>query len=366
MKHPEQEQLRLERKLKTLGEMLISLEAYQVLAADGLSKQAAVVVSQDVLRIAKHIGSTDTIALENYSRLDNAMSQAISLEDNLAMGSRIAAAIIKFKEWLMQVFKLVKEQVGALLTSFNKLRAKIEELRGHVKSIPNSDTEVHIPAKLAQRVAIQGDMNEGHFPELRQLASFGAVAYPEAINDFYLELAAIVKAFDPTQDAAGLIEAIEKSLTPLNFTNVDTKTYPGNVMIVHDDTGYNYSIAEVEARIVEEDVVVKIPNGNDLNRRLHEITKVIDIAEKLEAVSSTIETSVNKVIEATDELEKKAKGLDEIQQKNTSAMISTVLATTSKVKAGQAGIIRYLGRVLDAHLAIIEHEVKTATNSQRA
>jgi hypothetical protein len=47
-------------------------------------------------------------------------------------------------------------------------------------------------------------------------------------------------------------------------------------------------------------------------------------------------------------------------------MISTVLTTTSKVDGNSAGIIRYLGRVLSAHLAIIEHEVKTATNSQRA
>jgi hypothetical protein len=363
MKHLEQ--IKLQKKLKTLGEMLVSLEQYRELAVNGLTKQAAAVVAQDVLRITRHIGG-DTVALEHHADLKNALSHALSLEDADTIGSRIGAAVGKFKEWLKEMYSMIKDQVGALLTSFSKLRAKVEALKGSVKSVPDGQTEVHIPAKLANQVAISGDMGDGNFAELREVATFGAVAYPDAINDFYLELASVVKNFDPGQDASGMVSAIEETLTPLNFSNTDNSTYPGNVMVVHDDSGYNYTIAEVEARVIEEDVVRKARSSTELSHDLNEIIKIIDIAEKLEEVSVRIETSVNKVVEATDELEAKTKEGDEERQKNASSMISTVLSTTSKVDANSAGIIRYIGRVLNAHLTIIEHEVKTATNAQRA
>jgi CRISPR/Cas system CSM-associated protein Csm2 small subunit len=366
MKHLELETIRLHNKMKTLGEMLVSLEQYREMAAQGLTKQSAAIVAQDVLRITRHIDGKDTVALEQYADLKNAMSQALGMEDASTIGSRITSAIATFKEWLIKMYRMIKEQVGALLTSFSKLRAKVDALQGSVKSVPDTQTEVHIPAKLANQVSISGELGDGNFGILRELANFGAVEYPDAINDFYLELASVVKNFDPSQDASGMVSAIQEALTPLNFSNTDSKTYPGNVMVVHDDSGYNYSIAEVEARVIEEDVVRKARSSAELSAALNEIVKIIDIAEKLEEVSTRIETSVNKVVEATDALEAKTKSGEEEQQKNASAMISTVLTTTSKVDGNSAGIIRYLGRVLSAHLAIIEHEVKTATNSQRA
>ncbi|WDS62338.1 virion structural protein [Pseudomonas phage D6] len=359
------ERIRLQNKLRTLGEMLVSLEEYRQLAVGGLSKQAAVAVTQDVMRITRHIGE-DTVALESHADLRNAMSQALSMEDSSSIGSRISAAIARFKEWLKKVYEMVRDQVGALLTSFSKLREKVEVLKGSVKSVPETNTEVHIPAKLAQQVSIQGDFGDGNFTQLRALANFGAVAYPDAINDFYMELASVVKSFDPSHDATSMVKAVQESMAPLNFTNIDNQTYPGNVMIVPDESGYNYSIAEVEARVVDQEVVRKVRSSAELAAVLNQISTVIGVAEKLEEVSARIETSINKVVEATDELEAKAKDGDEEKQKNANTMISTVLQNTSKVDNNNSSIIRYLGRVLEAHLKIIEHEVKTATNSQRA
>ena len=366
MQHHELTLLHLQRKMSTLAGMLVSLEEYRVLAKSGLSRQAASVVATDVLRVSKLIGDTDVASLEAYVSFDKSMSMALGMEDASAIGAKIAAAIKAFKEWLKDVYALLKEQVGALLVSFGKLRAKIDVLKGTVKSVPDTPVEVHIPSQLANKVAIQGDLNQGHFPELRELANFGAVAYPEALNDFYLELAAVVKNFDPSQDATTMVAAIEESLKPLNFTNVDNQTYPGNVMIVHDDTGYNYSIAEIEARIVDADITRKSRTSAEFQHDLLELVRVIDIAEKLQEVSGKIETSVSKVVEATDDLEKSVAEKDDVEKQNASAMISSVLSTTTKVKASNASIIRYLGRVIETHLQIMELEVKTATNSQRA
>lgn len=356
---------RLQNKLRTLGEMIYSLEEYRQLSLGGLSKQAALAVSKDVIRITRHIGE-DTASLESHADLSNALSQALSLEDSDSIGSKISSAIARFKEWLKKIYQLVRDQVGALLISFTKLREKVETLQGSVKSVPETSTEVHIPSRLAQQVSIQGEYGDGNFTQLRALANFGAVAYPDAINDFYMELASVVKSFDPSQDASSMVKAVEDSLAPLNFSNIDNQTYPGNVMIVPDESGHNYSIAEVEARVVEEDVVRKVRSSAELAAALNQVSVIIGVAEKLEEASTRIETSINKVVEATDELEAKVKDGDEEKQKNANSMISTVLQNTSKVNNDNSSIIRYLGRVLEAHLKIIEHEVNTATNSQRA
>jgi len=360
----ELERIRLQNKLRTLGEMLVSLEEYRQLAAGGLSRQAAIVVGHDVIRISRYIGE-ETASLESHTDLKNAVSLALSMEDSSSIGSKVSSAIARFKEWLKKIYEMVRNQVGALLTSFSKLREKVETLKGTVKSVPDTNTEVHIPAKLAQQVSIQGDFGNGNFTQLRALANFGAVAYPDAINDFYLELASVVKSFDPSHDATTMVKAVQESLAPLNFSNIDNQTYPGNVMIVPDESGYNYSIAEVEARVVDEEVVRKVRSSGELTQVLDHLINIIGVAEKLEEVSARIETSINKVVEATDELEAKAKDGDEEKQQNANAMITTVLQNTAKVDNNNSSIIRYLGRVIEAHLKIIDHEVKTATNSQR-
>jgi hypothetical protein len=365
MHNLELERIRLQRKLQTLGEMLVSLEEYQTLAKTGLTKPTATIISHDLVRIARHIGSVDAVSLEDAVTMEQTATQTATGTDSTSLGDKVLSAIKTFKEWLVKAYKLVKDQVGALLTSFTALRAKADALRGMVKSVPDNNTEVHIPVKLAQQVSISGEMGDGHFQALRQIANFGAVAYPEAISEFYLEIATVVKNFDPTQEASSMVAAIEQSLTPLNFSNVDTETYPGNVMITHDESGYNYNVAETEARIVEEDVVRKVRSSSELTAAINNVVKVIDLAEKIEGTSAQIETAIDKVVEASDALVAKVKTKDEDQKKNASAMVTSVLATTSKVSTSTAGIIRYLGRVLNAHLQIIDHEVKTATNSQR-
>jgi hypothetical protein len=366
MHNLELERIRLQRKLSTLGEMLVSLESYQTLAKTGLSKQTAAVVQHDLLCIARHIGSMIVVSQEDATQMEDIAVQASKETDSKSLGDKVLSAIKTFKEWLVKAYKMVKDQVGALLTSFTALRAKVDVLRGAVKAVPENKTEVHIPAKLANQVSISGDMGDGHFQALRSIANFGAVAYPEAISEFYQEIAAVVKNFDPAYEASGMVSAIEQALTPLNFSNVDTETYPGNVMISHDETGYNYTVAEVEARIVEEDVVRQVRSSAELTAALNNIVRVIELAEKIEGTSVQIETAIDKVVEFSDALVAKVKDRDEDHKKNASAMVTSVLATTSKVSTNTAGIIRYLGRVLSAHLQIIDHEVKTATNSQRA
>lgn len=366
MHNLELEQIRLQRKLRTLGEMLVSLEEYQTLAKHGLTKQTAVIVSQDLVRIARHIGSETVISQEDAAQLENTATETATATDSKSLGDRVLSAIKTFKEWLVKAYKMIKDQVGALLTSFTQLRAKVDALRGAVKTVPEGNTEVHIPVKLAQQISISGEEGDGHFSELRQLANFGAVVYPDAINDFYMEIASVVKNFDTTQEASGMVEAIEQALTPLNFSNLDTQTYPGNVMISHDESGYNYTIAEVEARIIEEDIVRKVRSSSELTSALNNIIKVIDIAEKIENSVTQIETAIDKVIESSDALVARVKDKDEDQKSHAKAMVTSVLATTSKVSTNTAPIIRYLGRVLSAHLQLIDHEVKTATNSQRA
>lgn len=366
MRNLELEQIHLQRKLRTLGEMLVSLEEYHTLAKHGLSKQTAAIVSQDLIRIARHIGSEDVASLEDAAELENTASQAASGTDSKSLGERVMSAIKTFKEWLVKAYKMVQTQVGALLTSFTQLRAKVDTLRGSVKSMPDTNTEVHIPTKLAQQISISGDMGDGHWEELRTVANFGAVVYPEAIGEFYQEIAAVVNHFDPTHEADGLVEAIENALTPLNFSNLDIKTYPGNVMISHDESGYNYTMAEVEARIVDADVTRNVRTAGELTVALDQIVKVIDIAEKIEGATAHIETAIDKVVEASDALVAKVKDKDDVQKKNANSMVTSVLATTSKVSTNTSSIIRYLGRVLSAHLQLIDHEIKTATNSQRA
>lgn len=359
------QQIRLQHKLRTLNEMIISLEEYQSMIRGGVSKQAAIAVAQDVLRITKYMGFRDAPALEAHAELSNAMSHALGMENSESIGARIRAAIAKFKEWLIQMYNTIKDQIGAMMVSFTKMRERIEVLKGSLKGMSdNTQTEVHIPAKLAQQVSIQGDMDDGHFPALLKVAQFGSTTYPDAINEFFLELASVVKMFNPTEPAESMVQAIQESLAPLNFANVDTATYPGNVMITPDESGYNYTIAQVEARIVDADVTRPVRDSATIQRDLVEILRVIEQAEKIQGTSTNIETSVNKVVEATDELSKKA--ADETQESNVSQLVRTVLANTSKVNNSSANIIRYLGRVLNAHLQIIEHEIRVATTAQRA
>lgn len=364
MYNHEQEHLRLQRKMQKLGSLMLSMEAYLPLAAQGLSRQAAVVVSRDLQRVADLIGE-DAMGLEAHSGLANVLSHAMGMEDASAIADKIVAAIKRFKEWLMSAYKLVKDQIGALMISFTRLNERVSDYKERVKTVPEQGVEVHIPTKLANQVAIQGAMNEGHFPELRSLANFGAVVYPEALGDFYNELSAVVKHFDPTDDPTTLVAAIEATLKPLNFTNMDNKTYPGNVMIIQDDSGYNYSIAQVEARVVEEDIVRRSRTSGELQHELAELEKVIAIAEKLQDVNGKVETAINKVIEATDELEAKVKGDDEAKKAHATSLITSVLSTTAQVKSNTASIVRYLGKVIEAHLAIIDIEVKTSTKKQQ-
>lgn len=357
----------LQHKLRTLEGMLVSLEEYRVLASKGLSKQSAQVVARDVLCIARFMGDTDAPSLEAHADLSNALIKALGMEDSDSISSRIKAAIVKFKEWLVKMYNLVKDQVGAMMVSFNKLREHIEVLKGTVKSIPDdSKTEVHIPAKLAQQVSIQGEYGDGNFEALRKVAVFGSTTYPEAINDFFLELATVVKSFDPTQEASSMVSAIEQSLAPLNFSNVDNTVYPGNVMITPDESGYNYTIAHVDARLIEGDVTRTIRGSAEIQKALVELIKIIDIAEKIRGTTDSIEESVGKVIEEADNLSDKVKSADEEQQNNASALVTLVLGSTNKVNNSSASIIRYLGRVIHAHLAIIETEIKIATTAQRA
>uniref|UniRef100_A0AB39CCY9 Internal head protein n=1 Tax=Pseudomonas phage RVTF4 TaxID=3236931 RepID=A0AB39CCY9_9VIRU len=347
--------------------MLVSLEEYRQLAANGVSKQTATVIAQDVLRITRFMGFNDAPALEAHADLSNAMSHALGMEDSDSIAGRIKVAIAKFKEWLLKTYNMIKDQIGAMLVSFNKMRERIEVLRGTAKSIPDSSkTEVHIPANMAQQVAIQGDFSDANLASLQKVAQFGSTTYPEAINEFFLELATVVKSYSPTESADTMVDAINQSLAPLNFSNIDNDVYPGNVMITPDEDGYNYSIAQVEARQVEGDITRPVRGGAEIQTVLNELTKVIDIAEKIEGTSTTIETSVGKVIEAADSLSAKVKTADEEQQNNASSLVSLVLSSTNKVNNSSANIIRYLGRVINAHLAIIEHEVKVATTAQRA
>lgn len=364
MNQHEMEQLQLHRKMQKLGRLMHSMEAYQTIAKAGLTKQAAGIVANDLIKLGKLIGD-DSVGLEAHAELTEAVSHANSSKDTNTIGDKILAAIKRFKEWLKEAYEKVKEQVGAMMVSFTRLRDKVTQFKEKAKTMPDTQVEIHIPTNLANQVAIQGSMNEGHFPELRGLANFGAIAYPEALHDFYSELAAVVKNFDPSQEASGMVAAIEGTLKPLNFTNVDTDTYPGNVMIVPDDSGYNYSIAQVEARVIEEEVVRKARTGAELQKDLLELDKVIDIAEKLQDVNGKVETAISKVTEATDALEAKVKSSDEEQRNNATSMITATLSTTSQVRIGTAGIVRYLGRVLEAHLKIMEIEFATATKSQR-
>lgn len=358
--------LQLQHKLRTLEGMLVSLEEYRVMAASGLTKQAATVVAQDVLRITRFMGFTDAPALEAHANLNNAMSQALGLEDAQSISARIKVAIAKFKEWLIRMYNLVKDQVGAMMVSFNKMRERIEILKGTAKSIPEgSKTEVHIPAKLAQQVSIQGNYGDGNFSALTKVAQFGSTTYPEAVKEFFLELATVVKSYDPSVEANTMVDAINQSLAPLNFSNIDNDVYPGNVMITPDESGYNYTIAQVDARLVEADITRKVRSGAEIQRDLLELIKIIDISEKIRGTSDGIEESVEKVIEEADSLSDKVKSADEDQQSNAGALVSLVLSSTNKVNNSSANIIRYLGRVINAHLAIIETEIKVATTAQR-
>lgn len=363
----ELQHLQLQHKLRTLESMMVSLEEYRVLAANGLSKQAATVVAQDVLRITRFMGFNDAPALEAHADLGNAMSMALGMEDASSIAARIKVAIAKFKEWLMQIYNQIKDQIGAMLVSFTKMRERIEVLRGNAKSIPDgAQTEVHIPAKLAQQVSVQGEFSDANLKALQKVAQFGSTTYPEAINEFFLELATVVKAYSPTDSADSMVAAIQESLAPLNFSNIDNDVYPGNVMITPDEGGYNYTIAQVEARQIDADVTQKVRGSVEIQSTLQELTKVIDIAEKIESTSAMIETSVGKVVEAADALSDKVKSADEEQQNNASSMVTQVLSSTNKVNNSSANIIRYLGRVINAHLAIIEHEISVATTAQRA
>ena len=347
--------------------MLVSLEEYRQLAANGVSKQTATVIAQDVLRITRFMGFKDAPALEAHAALSNAMSQALGMEDSDSISGRIKVAIAKFKEWLIKTYNMIKDQVGAMLVSFNKMRERISILQGTAKSIPDgSKTEVHIPASLAQQVAVQGDFSDANLAALQKVAQFGSTTYPEAINDFFLELATVVKSYSPVDPADTMVDAINQSLSPLNFSNIDNDVYPGNVMITPDAEGYNYTIAQVEARQVEGDVTRPVRSSAEIQSALNELVKIITIAEKIKNSTDTIESSMGKVVEAADDLSSKVKSSDEEQQNNASSLVSLVLSSTNKVNNSSANIIRYLGRVINAHLAIIETEIKVATTAQRA
>lgn len=356
-----------QRRLVVLSEMITSLEEYQAMAKNGLTRQASAAVAADILSMTRYMGFRDAPALEAHADLQTSFQHALGMEDAASISARIKMAIAKFKEWLISMYNTIRDQVGAMMVSFTKLRERVDSLKGMAKSIPdNSKTEVHIPANLAQQVSIQGDFGDGNFQQLQTVAKFGAITYPEAINEFFLELASVVKSYNPGESADSMVEAIEQSLAPLNFSNIDNNTYPGNVMITPDEGGFNYTIAAVEARQVEADVTRPVRNGIEIQRTLGEILKVIDIAEQIQGTSANIETSVNKVVEATDDLGKKTQDADEGQQQNASSMITAALSSTNKVSNSSANIIRYLGRVLNAHLQIIDHEIKVATTSQRA
>jgi hypothetical protein len=364
----EKREAELTYQLISLEGELASLEAYSKVLKHGLTNQAAAFLYTDLQRFDKIYGFTSTVSVEDFA-VATARSNSPTTVPLEGIGSRITAALKQFQEWIKKLFEIARQQVSHLVTSFTGLRTRLQGVQEQVKTMPDgAKMTVHLPGAIVNQLSINGKFERSDLKSIGGLAQFGAVTYPSVVEEFYAELATIIKVYVPSDGGPEeMVSAIEESTRPLHQLGESDVTFPGNMKLAISDDGLSYSVAQVDADTNGEDLELPVRSRQELEKLLGGIGAIIDVVEKIAPAEDSISAAVEKVVEAADVLSEKAqKSADQASVSNAEAVINAAMAVTRQAKPGNKSIIKYVGRVLNTHLAAIQREVETATNHQRA
>jgi FtsZ-binding cell division protein ZapB len=348
----------LERKLDMAVQHLVTLEQYRQIAKPGLTKQAASIMAVGLKEIAEFMGEP-TLGLEAIASTSNAVSIRPSDETDGTLLARLKALVAKFIKWLRELIDRAMTEVAALRADFGKLKERAKEMLTSVVDLKTA--EVTIPAALMNRVSIDAVENQGHWPELEEMVEFVIHTYPEAVTEFYSEVAGILNTTDLKQDTSGLATAMSNATQPMKIDGIDKTIYPGNVMITSIADGFSYRVAPHESNQFSEAVTRNTRDETELRTALNEIISLSTEMESIKDANTKVKAAVDKAMEALEKLQARAENGTPEEIENANNLVTTVLDSISKVKTGDASIIRYVDNVIKAHLTLIENEIKAAT-----
>lgn len=358
-------QARLVDDIKNLSGTLAALESYHKILISGhtLSRQAAAVMHTDLNQITKEWSLDQKVALEDFPMVAGGAPIASQPSTLANVTEKIGQVVERLKEILIELFEKARAEIDEVLNGMGNIQEKVKDAKVAVANMPiETGRSLTVDSGMMNFLSVDGDFGTGHLDLLARLAKVGSTVYPGVVTDFYDELAAVIKNYQPSTGAEEFIASIEQSTRPLEFLNKDETLYPGNQRLVMDEDGFSYGMAQDDsATSVDTPQDMQIRPKAVLGQQLIKILTVLEELELARDAEARMGESVKRLVEAAGSLSAKVEATKDANAINDGTkVVNAALSYAQKARPNNKSILKYVGRQLAAHLALIKLEAQTA------
>lgn len=358
----------IQEKADELLEIQTALESMESMVrsqgAKGISNTTAKAIQSHLKTINRQLGiKTDFVSIESFTAkgIREEHDQATIALESIRTTAKVAKnKFIAFVEKIIAYFKKIVMNQFDGINTLEKNAVKLSDGLARVKIAGGNGTmQVANP----DRLYLDGKVVQEITPDIKGLAHFSAVAYPEAIIKFFDGMVKGVLKFDPEGTGMDELEAFfEQYSKPLKFLidqKADQDVLPGGWSLDVPEHSMSIGMRRSEAA---SDIGGEIPvlRTVELRRIVADVINVLAQMKKIRPEVDKISKTGDKLIAAVKRATEK-KG-DEANEKAYAEMADRVAKIVVEASPRISEIIGYLTRFLGMQLAIAKAQMEIITS----
>lgn len=326
----------------------------------GIGNQTAEILQVQLRAAQRKLGITTAIgSMESFQAKDQREQHAIAQVSLESIRTTAKTAKNRFMEIISKLIEMFKRVVNNYLDGFNVVEKTAADLDRRLSKVKHSGGEGTFKLVNAGLLYRDDKLVREVTPDVKGLAHFAAVAYPEAVIRFLDGLVKGVLKFDPESGGIEEVKAnFEQSRKPLSFLiekNLADDELPGGYKLDINESGLSIGLSHAKTYSVEPEELPVVTTVK-LRNLVRDILLLIQQAKDIRPEVDKIDKAGKKLIEATKRAETK-KGTDENKgtyDELSSAVGKIVLEATPRI----GEIVGYLLKYARFQLAVVNTQLE--------